>query len=413
MESQESNTESTRKTSETIVLIAGIGLFLLLVYLIIPVLSPFVLVAAIIFLLFPARHIPYIHRLIWLAVILLFLWFFSTAAAVLTPFIIAFLLAYVLNPLVNVLERRNFRRWLSSLLLMILFLALVVTSLVLLMPIVFVQFKGIIESVSILAKDAIEMTKTGKIYDLLAQYGVPREQVREIFEKQFPLKLESMLMSLLEGAFGFITGVSSFVTQLLNVIIIPFLTFYLLKDFPDILHRIRMFFPEGRRESLSAYFAKVDDVLGHYFRGAIIVAIIQGVISAIVLSLLGVRYALVLGIMTAILDFIPYVGLLISLVVSSIAALLSGEPTTTKLVGVVIMYLSQKIFENTVLAPKIIGSKVGLHPVLLILSLFIFGYFLGFVGLLIAVPTAAVIAQSIQWWEERRASGAKTVQVGE
>ncbi|HKZ40030.1 MAG TPA: AI-2E family transporter, partial [Candidatus Hodarchaeales archaeon] len=202
-------------------------------------------------------------------------------------------------------------------------------------------------------------------------------------------------------------------TQVLNVIIMPIVTFYLLKDFPQIIHKFKTLLPESRRESTSAYFVRIDEMLGHYFRGAIFVAIIQGIISTIVLSLLGVQYALVLGIMTAILDFIPYVGLLISLVVSSVVALLSGEPTTMKVVGVVLMYLSQKIVENTILAPRIIGSKVGLHPVLLILSLLIFGYFLGFVGLLIAVPTTAVIVLSFNLWEENKLAEAKARQATE
>ncbi|MEK6570273.1 MAG: AI-2E family transporter [Bacteroidota bacterium] len=408
-----SDPDTTRKASEVALLIAGVALLFVLVYLIIPVLSPFVLVAAIVFLLYPARHVSHIRRLIWLAIFLFIVWFLYTASGVLTPFIIAFLLAYILNPLVNLLEKRNIPRWTSSLLLMLIFLASIVGSAILLMPILIIQFRGLIESISSIARDAIGMTKEGKLFDVLVQYGVPIEQIREIFEKEFPSKLESILKSVLEGAFGLITGISSLITQVLNVIIMPIVTFYLLKDFPQIIHKFKTLLPESRRESTSAYFVRIDEMLGHYFRGAIFVAIIQGIISTVVLSLLGVQYALVLGIMTAILDFIPYVGLLISLVVSSVVALLSGEPTTMKVVGVVLMYLSQKIVENTILAPRIIGSKVGLHPVLLILSLLIFGYFLGFVGLLIAVPTTAVIVLSFNLWEENKLAEAKARQATE
>jgi predicted PurR-regulated permease PerM len=115
-----------------------------------------------------------------------------------------------------------------------------------------------------------------------------------------------------------------------------------------------------------------------------------------------VDYALVLGIMTGILDFIPYVGLIISLTVSCIVALMSGEPVFVKVVAVVILFLSQKLLEAVVLGPKIIGAKVGLHPVLLILSLLIFGYFLGFIGMLIAVPTTALLMAILQQWEQHR-----------
>jgi predicted PurR-regulated permease PerM len=396
--------DGNSRISEVVVVVTGVALLFLLLYIIVPVLSPFVLAAAILFLLYPVRRLPYIRRLLWLVAFFLIAWFLYSAAGVLTPFVIALLLAYVLNPLVTVLEKRRIRRWTSSLLLMLLFVALIVGSVILVVPIAVAQFSGLIESISALARD-------GKIQDLLARSGIPIQQIQDLLEKQFPAKLEGILTSLLEGAFGLVTGLSSILAEVLNLIIIPFVTFYLLKDFPRILEGIKSFIPEGPRGRIGTYVLKIDEVLGEYFRGAIVVAIIQGIISAVVLSLLGVQYALVLGIMTAFLDFIPYVGLLISLLVSCIVALLGAEPTTMRVVGVAIMYVALKLFENTVLAPKIIGSKVGVHPVLMILALFIFGHFLGFVGLLIAIPTTAVIMQFFNAWVENVSS--KTTPVGE
>ncbi len=116
----------------------------------------------------------------------------------------------------------------------------------------------------------------------------------------------------------------------------------------------------------------------------------------------GVRYPLVLGIMTGVLDFVPYVGLITSLVVSCVVAVFSGEPLALKVIAVIVMFLSQKVLEATVLAPKIVGSHVGLHPVLLILCLFVFGYFLGFIGLLIAVPATALLIAGVKEWEMAR-----------
>ena len=106
--------------------------------------------------------------------------------------------------------------------------------------------------------------------------------------------------------------------------------------------------------------------------------------------------------LTAALDFVPYVGLAVSLIVASIVALFSGGAVGTKVLVVVIMYLSQKIFEAAVLGPKILGSHVGVHPVLLILSLLVFGYFMGFLGLLIAVPLTALLLAGVKEWEAVR-----------
>jgi predicted PurR-regulated permease PerM len=110
--------------------------------------------------------------------------------------------------------------------------------------------------------------------------------------------------------------------------------------------------------------------------------------------------------MTAALDFVPYVGLAVSLVVASIVALLSGGAVGTRVLIVVVMYLAQKVFEAAVLGPKILGTHVGLHPVILILSLLVFGYFLGFVGLLIAVPATALLIAGVKEWEAVRKNAA-------
>ncbi len=133
-----------------------------------------------------------------------------------------------------------------------------------------------------------------------------------------------------------------------------------------------------------------------------LVALIQGIIAGVALALIGVDYALVLGLMTGVLNFIPYVGLLISLVVSALVAVLSGGAIGAKVISVVVLYLSQKLLEATVLGPKIVGSEVGLHPVALILCLLVFGYFIGFVGLLIAVPATALMMSGAGRWLDRR-----------
>jgi predicted PurR-regulated permease PerM len=258
-------------------------------------------------------------------------------------------------------------------------------------PLAVQQFQGIIKGLNEIVQDFADLLNSGKVFEVLSRFGIPVESARHAITEQFSPRLETILKSLFEGVFGFVSGISSLVEQLINAIIIPFLVFYMLKDFPSITHRITTFVPLRSREGFIARAKKIDDLMGKYFRGAITVAVIQGTISAVGL-----------GIMSGILDFIPYIGLLTSLVVSSIVALFSGGPVVAKVIAVVVMYLGQKVLEATVLAPKIIGSQVGLHPVLLILSLLVFGHFLGFVGLLIAVPLTALIMAGIEEWQVSR-----------
>ena len=393
---EKENGLTSGKSGELIAIIVGVVLFLLLIYIILPVLSPFVVFGAFFFLLYPFRQNVYIMRLIWLGVTLFAIWLLISLIGVLIPFLIAFLFAYILNPLVNRLEQKNIPRWLSSVVIILISMTVITGFFVLAMPVVIYQFRGMIDNASIFINSGINEIQKGTLYDILSKFGIPVESLRASLERELPGRVEIILRSLLEGAFNFISNISAIVTQLLNIIIIPVITFYLIKDFPAMLNNFNAIFPENRRETIVGYFRKIDEVLSDYLRGAIIVAIIQGSVSAIVLSILGVKYSLVIGIMTGLLDFIPYVGLVISLCVAVIAAMFSGDPVTGKIIGVIILYLSQKIFENTILAPKIIGEKVGLHPVLLIVSLFIFGHFLGFVGLLIAVPATAVAVMFVK-----------------
>lgn len=366
-------------------------------------LSPFVLLGGLLFLLYPFRAAPVARRLMQLGMLFFAVWFVSSILGILAPFAIALLLAYILNPLVRILESRRIPRWSSSLVLVLLLIGMVATVGVYVVPLAIEQLQLVTQRAGALADEVGRAIESGSLFNVLARFGISPEKAREALVQHVTPRLEDVLRRLFEALFGVVTGVTSVAQQILNIVIIPFVLFYLLKDFPLIAHRTAMLVPARSRERFVAMADRADALMGRYFRGAILVALIQGTISATVLWLIGVQYAVVLGIMTAVLNFVPYVGLIVSLVVASIVTLFSGGAIGTNLLLVVVLYLGQKLLEATVLAPRIIGTQVGLHPVVLILSLLVFGYFLGFVGLLIAVPsTALLLAVGKEWSAVRR-----------
>ena len=391
-----------RAGAETVLLAAGVLLTALLSYAVYPSLSPFVILAGLLFLLYPWRREQVPNRLLWLGVFLFAVWFFSAIMGVLAPFLIAFFLAYILNPVVVFLGRRRVPRWVSTLFIMILLVGGVVAVGLFIIPVAMEQFQALTAGAGALAEDASRAIESGALVKFLGRFGMTGEKVKEVLAQNLTPKLEEMLTRLFAGLFDVVSSVSSVAHQLLNIIIVPFVLFYLLMDFPLVLHRFAMLVPKKSRARFVQLASRADDLMGQYFRGAILVAAIQGTISGFVLWLAGVEYAVVLGLMTAALDFVPYVGLAVSLIVASIVALFSGGAVGTKVLVVVIMYLSQKIFEAAVLGPKILGSHVGVHPVLLILSLLVFGYFMGFLGLLIAVPLTALLLAGVKEWEAVR-----------
>ncbi len=391
----------SRRPYETILIVGSLLLLLFLVYTIQPVLSPFLLLGAILFLLFPLRHQPLVQNIMWLAVTLFLIWFFNELSGLLLPFIIAFLLAYVLDPVVGWLQKKGIARWVSTLGVMFLFIGGVVSVLIFVMPIAFAQFEDMLQWITGMVHDVAALVREGKLVAFLQGYGIPVERFQQILNEQFAPKLENIMRALIEAVFGFIASISTIVTRIINAIIIPFLAFYLLKDYPFIKDRIQSFIPPSRRKPINRSMLKVDALLGRYLRGALAVAVINGTLASFLLWIFGIDYPLVLGIIAGILNLIPYFGLVISLVLAILVAMFSGEPSLLKVVYVLITFAVLQILEVAVLQPRIVGRQVGLHPVLMILSLLVFSFFLGFVGLLIAVPTTAVVVMFVRDYQAR------------
>lgn len=390
----------TLKGADILIPVAGLFLLAALGYAVQSVLSPFFLLAALVYFLYPWRRQPIPGRMIRLGILLCAVWAFVSLFGILVPFLLAFLLAYLLNPIIVWLERRRVPRWAGALGAVLLLAAVVVNVVLFLFPPAFHQLEGILAGMRSIVSDFLDLVNSGALLQYFERHGISGDRVRDFVTTHLMPQLESVLKTLFEALFGFLSGLSSLAVHLLNIVIIPFVVFYLLKDYPAVTGSLRGCIPPRHRERASSVLGVADEILGSYFRGSLLVAAIQGTIAGIGLWFIGVDYALVLGIMTGILDFVPYVGMLTSLVVASIVASFSGEPVVLKIVGVVLLFLSQKLLEGTVLGPKIVGGRVGLHPVLLILCLLVFGYFLGFLGLLIAVPATALIIALVREWGE-------------
>ena len=394
-------TTDVRRPFEAILIVGSLLLLVFLVYTIQPVLSPFLLLGAILFLLYPLRHHPLVRNIMWLALMLFLIWFFNELSGLLLPFMIAFLLAYLLDPLVERLQKKGVARWVSTLVVMLLIVGAGVSVLIFVLPIAFSQFDDMLQWVTSMVKDVATTVREGRLVAVLQGYGLPVERLQQILNEEFTPRLENIMRGLIEAVFGFIASISTIVTRIINAIIIPFLAFYLLKDYPIIRDRLQLFIPLSRRESVMNSLQKVDALLGRYLRGAFAVAVITGILASVLLWIFGIDYPLVLGMIAGILSLIPYFGIITSLVLSILVALFSSEPSLLKVVFVLITFGLLEVLEAAVLSPRIVGGQVGLHPVLLILSLLVFSFFLGFIGLLIAVPTTAVVIMFLREFQTR------------
>jgi predicted PurR-regulated permease PerM len=163
-----------------------------------------------------------------------------------------------------------------------------------------------------------------------------------------------------------------------------------------------MLFPKAKRDVIADYMQRADDLIGHYLRGALTVALLQGIVISVLFSIMDIKYALLLGLLAAILDLVPYFGLLTIMVLSAIVATFSEPPILMKVIFALGSIGFLHLLEVVFLSPRIVGGRVGLHPLLIILTLLVFMYFLGFIGLLIAVPATALVLLFVRDWEARR-----------
>lgn len=387
---------------ELVLLTGAFLLLLVLIYTIQSIVSPFLVLGAILYLVFPLRAYRLARNIMWLSIFLFSIWFLHSISDILAPFLVALALAYILHPIVDLFEKWKIPRWVSSLILILLFVGAIALVLFLVLPIAVAQFQGVLDAVSGLVGDFRNWVWNSNTMHALERYGISAEELKNTLAGSLTPRIEDILKGILQGSLTVVSSVSKVVTQIFYVVLVPFLTFYILTDFPKIANRFRMLFPRKIRDQVGDYMERADDLIGHYLRGALTVAVLQGIIISLLFSVMDIKYALLLGLLGAILDLVPYFGLLTILILSSIVATFSEPPVIPKVVFAIgsigFLHLAEVVF----LSPKFIGGRVGLHPLLIILSLLVFAYFLGFVGLIVAVPATALIQLFVRDWEDRR-----------
>jgi predicted PurR-regulated permease PerM len=388
---------------DIIVITTGLILLLLLLYSLEALVSPFLIFATIIFLLYPLREIPVAKNVMLLSGTLFAMWLLTRIDEILSPFVLSLFLAYLLHPIVSKLETvLKIPRWTSAVFIICVIIAVVIVVIFLGLPHIIGQFEGILLAIGTISTQFVEWVLDGRFIKAVQKYGISVEQLRSMLTNSIAPRVEDILKGILKGTFGIVSGLQVLVSGIVNIIIIPFLTFFLLKDFPLVRHRVKMMVPKKRREQSVIFYHRVDQILGRYIRGTTIIAIFDAIAVSIGLWIIGIQYPLVIGILSGLLFFVPYFGFITILCVSAFVASLSMGSLSLPVISTVSYLAVLHVIENYVITPRVIGSKIGLHPVLLIFSLFIFGYFLGFIGLLIAIPAAAIILVSVKEWEINR-----------
>ena len=307
-------------------------------------------------------------------------------APILTPFALGAIFAYLCNPAVNALVRRRLPRT-AAVLLIVGILALMLTALAfVLLPMLYHKAVTLVQRLPGLIDLFNEHTSPMLKEHFGVQLQLDPTQFRT-WLRQFLDNEQDLLPVLLKhiGHRGMVIA-----AMLVNLILIPFVIFYLLQGWPRIISGLfhalpRPWLPHARRIT-----TEIDHVLAQFCRGQVSVMLLLAVYYSVGLWLAGLDFALPVGVLTGLLIFIPYVGFGSGLVLAVLSALLQGggwEP----LIGVAVVYGIGQLIESFALTPYLVGERIGLHPLAVIFALLAFGQLFGFVGILVALPASAAL----------------------
>ena len=307
---------------------------------------------------------------------------------ILTPFLAGALLAYIFDPLVDRLEARGLSRGTGT----IMVIVLAGLALFMLLLIALPLFQGQFAELSQRVPAALDLLQTRFLPWLQQSFGITISADMSTLKAWLTEKATqngaNWLPTLQTGALA-IVGV------LANLLLIPVVMFYLLKDWDVMVARLAALTPRGWMDAVNRVARAMDAVVGEFLRGQMAVMFTLSAYYAIALWAAGLNYALPIGILTGVLSFVPFLGFGLGLILALLVALLQFADLTG-VAWVAGIYLAGQVLESYVITPRLVGERVGLHPVAIIFALAAFGQLFGFVGVLLAVPLAAVLLVALR-----------------
>jgi predicted PurR-regulated permease PerM len=321
------------------------------------------------------------HLTFWLITTLVLAWLLWLLSDVLLPFVAGIALAYLQAPIADWLERRGMNRTVAGVLIVTVVMLLLIALLLVALPLIAQQMSLLIAS---LPEQVTRLRQL--ITDWLSwlQAGESNVTLAE-FVNHAAAWLTAFAYSLWSGGKALVSFASI-------IIIMPVVTFYLIVDWHGMMNILDSWVPLRHREDVRQIARDIDAAISGFVRGQLLVCIGLGVYYSIALWLVGLKFALLLGLISGLITFVPYIGSLTGLVVGTSIAVAQFWPDWKWVGAVVFIFLFGQFVEGNIIAPKLVGDRVGLHPVWIIFAMFAFGYLFGFVGLLLAVPIAAAIA---------------------
>lgn len=330
-------------------------------------------------------------RVNWLIAIALTGGLLYLLAPILTPFIAAALLAYVGDPVADGLQRLKLPRTLAVVAVFILTFVCLGLLVLLIGPLIRSQIAALLDALPGIAAK-VEQVWLPWLVDTLDIEAGERVGIGPFLARY----------SAMAGTWGgkVLMGVAgsggALAAAVISLFLVPILTFYLLRDWDYIVTHLGAIVPASQRDTVFGLVREADEMLGAFLRGQLLVMIALAVLYSVGLSLIGLKFAIAIGVVSGLVSFVPYLGLVFGITIASLTVALEPEPIW-QLIGIAATFAVAQMIEGSFLTPKLVGDRIGLHPVLVIFAVAAGGQLFGFFGILLALPAAAVLSVLVRF----------------
>ena len=320
-------------------------------------------------------------------------WLVNYLSPVLMPFVVGFILAYLIEPLVEWLQRkaRIKMRGLAVVLALVIVIALITGLCWLIIPYLIDEFGAMSKQLAAYAKSSLRIPYVPAEINEFIQRYIDLEKINEIFSKQQWMEIINKAAS---GAWSFVGGTMSVIMSILSWFIVLLYMFFILLDFNKLSRGFKAAIPAKYRRMALRIFSDVADTMSRYFRGQAAVSFFVGVIFAIEFYIIGLPMAIAFGMFVGLLNMVPYLQLIsipIAAFLCLVATAATGASFWVMFAWVIAAYIICQIIQDMVLIPTIMKNQMGLNPAIIFLSLSLWVYVLGFIGLIIGLPLTTLI----------------------
>ena len=319
-------------------------------------------------------------------------------SVVMLPVILSGLLFYLLNPLVDLMEKYKINRVLAISIIFVIIAVLLIIGLAVAIPNLQRQVVIFAQNVPSYLEDA------DRVIDDLVTKRLPddfRPQLEQVLA-QFSTQATAWASNISSKAVNWVSALISVTSQVIvALIIMPFMLFYLLRDGKGLRDYITQFLPNKLREPVGKVLSDVNQQLANYVRGQITVAVIVAIMFIIFFKIIGLRYAVALGVTAGVLNLVPYLGSFLAMLPALVLGLIAGP---VMLLKVIIVFIVEQTIEGRFVSPLILGSQLNIHPITILFVLLTSGSMFGIWGVLLGIPIYAsakvVISAIFDWYKE-------------